>query len=48
MGRVGYVPSLLWAEFVMGQVCHVLNLLCAELSLNVIHSFVVFKEHVIV
>ena len=34
MGRVGYVPSLLCAEFVMGRVCHVLSLLCAELSLN--------------
>ena len=34
MGRVGYVPSLLCAEFVMGRVCHVPSLLCAELSLN--------------
>ena len=34
MGRVGYVPSLLSAEFVMGRVCHVPSLLCAELSLN--------------
>ena len=34
MGRVGYVPSLLYAEFVMGRVCHVPSLLCAELSLN--------------
>ena len=36
MGRVGYVPSLLCAEFVMGQVCHVPSSLCAELSLNYI------------
>ena len=34
MGRLGYVPSLLSAEFVMGRVCHVPSLLCAELSLN--------------
>ena len=34
MGRLGYVPSLLCAEFVMGRVCHVPSLLCAELSLN--------------
>ena len=34
MCRVGYVPSLLCAEFVMGRVCHVPSLLCAELSLN--------------
>ena len=30
MGRVGYVPSLLGAEFVMSRVCHVPSLLCAE------------------
>ena len=34
MGRLGYVPSLLCAEFVDGRVCHVPSLLCAELSLN--------------
>ena len=34
MGRVGYVPNLLCAEFVMGRVGHVPSLLCAELSLN--------------
>ena len=34
MGRFGYVPSLLCAEFVMGRVCHVQSLLCVELSLN--------------
>ena len=34
MARLGYVPSLLCAEFVMGRVCHVPILLCAELSLN--------------
>ena len=34
MGRVGYVPSLLCAEFVMSRVYHVPSLLCAELSLN--------------
>ena len=34
MGRLGYVPSLLCAEFVMGRVCHVPSLLYAELSLN--------------
>ena len=34
MGRLGYVPSLLCAEFVMGRVCRVPSLLCAELSLN--------------
>ena len=34
MARLGYVPSLLCAEFVMGRVCHVPSLLCAELSLN--------------
>ena len=34
MGRVGYVPSLLCAEFVMGRVGHVPSLLCAELSLQ--------------
>ena len=40
MGRVGYVPSLLSAEFVMGRVGHVPSWLCAELSLNLtIQSF---------
>ena len=34
MGRLGYVQSLLCADFVMGRVCHVSSLLCAELSLN--------------
>ena len=34
MGRLGYVPSLLCAEFVMGRVCHLPSLLWAELSLN--------------
>ena len=34
MGRLGYVPSLLCAEFVMGRVCHVPSLLWAELSLS--------------
>ena len=34
MGRLGYVPSLVCAEFVMGRVCHVPSLQCAELSLN--------------
>ena len=34
MGRVGYVLSLLCAEFLKGRVCHVPSLLCAELSLN--------------
>ena len=34
MGRVGYVQSLLCAEFAKGRVCHVPSLLCAELSLN--------------
>ena len=38
MCRVGYVPSLLCAEFVMGQVCHVPSLLCAELSLNQVET----------
>ena len=36
MGRLGYVPSLLCAEFVMGRVCHVPSLLCDELSLNLL------------
>ena len=40
MGRVGYVPSLLCAEFVMGRVCHVPSLLCAELSLNPCYQYV--------
>ena len=34
MARLGYVPSLLCAEFVMDRVCHVPSLLCAKLSLN--------------
>ena len=41
MDRLGYVPSLLCAEFVMGRVCHVPSLLCAELSLN--HIIAPFK-----
>ena len=34
MGRLGYMPSLLYAEFVMDRVCHVPSLIYAELSLN--------------
>ena len=34
MARLGCVPRYLGAEFVMGRVCHVQSLLCAELSLN--------------
>ena len=33
MCRVGYGLSLLCAEFVMDQVCHVPSLLCVKLSL---------------
>ena len=33
MGRLGYVPSLLCAEFVMGRVCHVPSLPCAEFAM---------------
>ena len=39
MGRLGYVPSLFCAEFVMGRVCHVPSLLWAELSLNLFTLF---------
>ena len=43
MGQLGYVPSLLCAEFVMGRVCHVPSLLCAELSLN-LHGHISPKQ----
>ena len=46
MGRLGYVPSLLCAEFVMGRVCHVPSLLCAELSLNLRQVVIPEVEHV--